>query len=151
MTVATYHFTSIIVCIILHSYLDMFLPFLITISSLLCRLSHVNRSDEVHGVHTCMALLDLEPESVSPSFFGRPLALAFCLPSKIQATKTELKAKTDALATNDRQRVQYEAIAKSKQQQLDQLMSAKAKMQEDLEAREKAALAKAAASEGKIP
>lgn len=65
-----------------------------------------------------------------------------------QAAKVELKAKTEALATNDRQRLQYEAIAKSKQQQLTQLMSAKDKMQEDLEAKAKEAVARAEKAEG---
>lgn len=34
----------------------------------------------------------------------------------VQATKAELKTKTEALATNERQRGQYEAMAKAKQQ-----------------------------------
>lgn len=109
----------------------------------------------VHTVHVVQTYSTYVYDSIDffsricfPVFFPPPLASH--LWSKIQATKAELKAKSEALATNDRQRVQYEAIAKSKQQQLDQLMAAKIKMQEDLEAREKAALAKAAAAEGEM-
>lgn len=59
-----------------------------------------------------------------------------------------MKAKTEALATLERQRRQYEAMAKSKQQQLDQLASASKSSKEDLEGKVKEALAKAQAAEG---
>ena len=45
-----------------------------------------------------------------------PVWLLLLLLFHLQSLKAELKAKTEALATNERQRVQYEAIANSKQQ-----------------------------------
>ncbi|CAM9543980.1 unnamed protein product, partial [Hapterophycus canaliculatus] len=68
---------------------------------------------------------------------------------ELQSLKAELKAKTEALATNERQRRQYEAMAKSKQQQLDQLTSASKSTKEDLQGKVKEALAKAQAAESK--
>lgn len=44
------------------------------------------------------------------------LVSSFDIPDDFQSLKAELKAKTEALATNERQRVQYEAIANNKQQ-----------------------------------
>ncbi|CAM9345119.1 unnamed protein product [Scytosiphon promiscuus] len=70
------------------------------------------------------------------------------LQMELQSLKAELKAKTEALATNERQRRQYEAMAKSKQQQLDQLLSSSKSAKESLEGKVKEALAKAQAAEG---
>ncbi len=65
--------------------------------------------------------------------------------------KAELKAKTEALSTIERQRGQYEAMAKAKQQQLDQLAAAGKSDKEGLEAKVKDALAKAETAQGRSP
>lgn len=66
-----------------------------------------------------------------------------------QSLKAELKAKTEALSTIERQRGQYEAMAKAKQQQLDQLAAAGKADKEGLEAKVKDALAKVETAQGK--
>lgn len=69
---------------------------------------------------------------------------------KKQSLRAEVKAKTEALSTNERQRGQYEAMAKAKQQQLDQLTAVGRADKDGLEAKLKEALAKVEAAEGEL-
>lgn len=62
--------------------------------------------------------------------------------------RADLKAKTEALATNERQRGQYEAMTKSKQKHVEALQAAAKATKEELEGKVTEALARAQAAEG---
>lgn len=62
--------------------------------------------------------------------------------------RADLKAKTEALATSERQRGQYEAMAKSKQKHVEALEAAGKATKEELEGKVNEALARAQAAEG---
>lgn len=57
-----------------------------------------------------MSAVDFKPEMLRTRRLARTWACCW------QATRVDLKARTEALSTMERQRVQYEAMAKSKQQ-----------------------------------
>ncbi|CBJ29951.1 hypothetical protein Esi_0166_0071 [Ectocarpus siliculosus] len=69
------------------------------------------------------------------------------LQMELESMRADLKAKTEALSTSERQRGQYEAMAKSKQKHVEALEAAGKATKEELEGKVNEALARAQAAE----